>query len=251
VNDSIWRRAAGATGRAPLILGHRGARRVKPENSLAAFEQAIREGADGVEIDVRLDRSGNVIVLHDATLERVTDGRDRRRADDVESPELRHIDIGQDERIPQLVDVLGWSNTNGALVNVEIKHDVRRPLWLVKRVAELVRQAPHRDRILISCFHPGIVALLGRTLGAVPVAWLVHAGQHLVRRAPGWRLLGASGVHPERRLVDSAYVARVHGGGGFINVWTVNEVDEARRLVELGVDALISDVPGELVAALR
>jgi len=87
-----WQRPEGAR---PFVLGHRGARHAAPENTLAAFELARTEGADGIELDVRLDGSGRVIVLHDPTLVRVTRGADTRHAEDIPSRELSRLDVGK------------------------------------------------------------------------------------------------------------------------------------------------------------
>ena len=105
------------------MLGHRGARHAAPENTLAAFELARREGADGIELDVRLDGSGKVIVLHDPTLTRVTGGADSRHAEDIPSAELARLDLGSGERVPLLADVLTWAKEHGQRVNVELKSE--------------------------------------------------------------------------------------------------------------------------------
>src|SRR3954469_22392426 len=89
---SAWQRPEGVR---PFVLGHRGARHAAPENTLAAFELARKEGADGVELDVRLDGSGRVIVLHDPTLARVTGGAEVRHAEDIAGRELCALDVGK------------------------------------------------------------------------------------------------------------------------------------------------------------
>src|SRR5262245_52384253 len=105
-----WRRPP---GHRPWVLGHRGARRAAPENTLRAFELARSEGADGVELDVRLTGDGQIVVLHDPTLERVSGGRDRRRVEALDFSELGRVDVGERERAPRLVDVLAWAAEHG------------------------------------------------------------------------------------------------------------------------------------------
>lgn len=245
---SAWRRGAGP----PLVLGHRGARRRAPENTLAAFELAVREGAAGVELDVRLDADGSVIVLHDRTLARVTGWHDVRDVERVSSPELARIDVGARERAPELRDVLSWAARGGHRVNVELKRDVSSRALLAEGVARQVRALPDpAGTVLLSSFHPGVVRRLASMLPDVPCCWLVHAGQHVLRYAPGWRALGAAGVHPESALARAGRVARWKRAGALVNVWTVNDTDEARRLARAGVDAIITDTPLEVIAALR
>jgi glycerophosphoryl diester phosphodiesterase len=231
------------------VLGHRGARRAAPENTLAAFELAREEGADGVELDVRLDGSGRVIVLHDPTLERVTSGADSRHAEDISASELAQVDLGSGERVPLLADVLAWAKARDLRVNVELKSDLRKRRLLLARVAEVVQQTP-LPALLFSSFHPLFVWWLARHLPNLPRAWLVHDKQRLLKYAPGSHLLGANGIHPEHELARAERVARLKRTGCLVNVWTVNDPERARQLARNGVDAIISDVPGEILRAL-
>jgi glycerophosphoryl diester phosphodiesterase len=238
-------------GQRPYVLGHRGARHAAPENTLAAFELALREGADGVELDVRLDGSGRVIVLHDVRLERVSSGSERRAAETLSESELSRVDVGQGERVPLLADVLAWARERTTRVNVEVKSDVRRPHVLIQNVARLLRASgASPEQIVLSSFHPLFVIGLSLLAGSYPVGFLVDADRRLLRRAPLFRELGASGVHPHRALVTPASVARWKRRGAFVNTWTVNAEDEAQKLAAFGVDAIISDRPGAILAAL-
>ncbi len=235
----------------PLVLGHRGARHAAPENTLAAFELAREEGADGVELDVRLDADGRVVVLHDRTLERVTAGTERRDVEIVPTDELGRIDLGGGAHVPRLAEVLAWAAERDFLVNIELKHDVSRRDRLIAGVVEQVRaQKSPGEWLLLSSFHPEIVWKLARRLPEVRVAWLVHKDQRFARHAFGFRLLGAAAVNPEHVLVTRRRVARWHHGGARVNTWTVNDPDRARELAALGVDAIISDEPGKIREAI-
>ena len=231
------------------MLGHRGARHAAPENTLAAFDLARQEGADGVELDVRLDGGGRVIVLHDPTLERVTGGAESRHAEDIPSSELSRLDVGSGERIPLLAEALAWARTHEQRVNIELKSNVRRRALLLERVAEVVRSVP-LPPVLCSSFHPHFVWWLARHIPDLPRAWLVHDKQRLLKYAPGSHLLGANGVHPEHVLATAERVARLKRTGCLVNVWTVNDPARARQLARNGVDAIISDVPGEILRGL-
>jgi glycerophosphoryl diester phosphodiesterase len=242
-----WRREP---GRPPHVLGHRGARREAIENTMAAFERAIELGAAGVELDVRLDGDGEVIVLHDRTLTRVA-GDDR----DVETlgrDELARFRMPGGERVPTLADVLDWSRAKEKLVNVELKRDVSSRRKLCARVAELLRDSPGAsERILLSSFDPLIVRTVAWLLPSFAVGWLIHEKQRLLRFAPGWRALGAVALHPSLALASSPRVERDKAAGALVNVWTVNDPSEAHRLARAGADAIISDVPGRIVRALE
>jgi glycerophosphoryl diester phosphodiesterase len=243
---AAWLKPSGAR---PFVLGHRGARHAAPENTLTAFELARREGADGVELDVRLDGDGRVIVLHDRTLARVTDGRETRDVERVGADTLARTPVGVD-RVPLLADVLAWARESGMRVNVELKRDVSRPLAFLRAVSRVVRSSgAGPELVLFSSFHPGFVAALGVLVSELPRAWLVDRDDRVFRRAPAFRLL-ADGVNPHRALVDARAMARWKRRGAPIATWTVNDPDEARRVATLGVDTIISDKPGEILASL-
>jgi len=237
-------------GARPFVLGHRGARHAAPENTLRAFELALQEGADGVELDVRLDRSGRAIVLHDAGLERVSGGIDRRLAHELSAAEIDAAQAGG-EPIAVLVDVLAWAEEKEARVNVELKGDVPSLRELVRAVSsdvQKVRSSP--ERLFFSSFHPWLVRALARGLPEYCTGWLVHEKQGAFRSAGLYRVLGASAVHPQRTLITAPRMALWHRTGAIVNTWTVNDPTEAVRLSELGVDAIISDTPGAILGAL-
>jgi glycerophosphoryl diester phosphodiesterase len=104
--------------------------------------------------------------------------------------------------------------------------------------------------VLFSSFYPYFVWWLGRHLPSRPRAWLVHDRQRVLKYAPGLRLLGANAVHPQHTLLSLERAARAKRAGLLINVWTVNNPTRARELAGLGVDAIISDVPGKILSAL-
>ena len=241
-----WQRPAGAR---PFVLGHRGARHAAPENTLGAFELSRLEGADGIELDVRLDGSGQVIVLHDPTLGRVTQGEDTRHAEDIPSRELARLDVGKGERVPRLEEVLSWAREHEQRVNVELKSDVRSRLLLLRQVERVMaRQTlPH---VIFSSFHPYFVWWLAHRLPELPRAWLVHKKQPILQYAPGLRRLGANALHPEHVLANGSRVERLTRAHFVVNTWTVNDPARATQLAHMGVDAIISDVPGKILAEL-
>jgi glycerophosphoryl diester phosphodiesterase len=240
-----WHRPPGAR---PLVLGHRGARHAAPENTRRAFALALDEGADGVELDVRLDHDGRVVVLHDRTLGRVTGGAETRDVETLTPDELAQASL-DGERVPLLADVLAWASAKRALVNVELKRDVSRPVELVRAVQRVVRgSGTGAECVLFSSFHPGLVAALGALMPRIPRAWLVDRNS-LFGRAPGFRVF-ANGVNPHHELVTPANMERWKRAGALVATWTVNDETEARRVAALGVDAIISDAPGKILRAV-
>jgi glycerophosphoryl diester phosphodiesterase len=233
----------------PLLLGHRGARHAAPENTMAAFELALAEGAEGVELDVRLNASGDVIVCHDVTLERVTEGRDRRAVHGLSSVECRAVRLTGGEPLPFLSDVLDWADRHDACVNVELKADGRRRPALVAQVAALTRPRAARGNLLISSFNA--LAVLGhRALApAVASAWLVES--ELGPRLPILARVGSVALHPKHTLIDAPTLARWKRHVARVHTWTVNDPERARELAALGVDCLITDNPALLRSALE
>jgi glycerophosphoryl diester phosphodiesterase len=232
-------------GGRPLVYGHRGASAHALENTLSAFARARADGADGIELDVRLTADGELAVFHDQDLSRIA-GRPGRLAD-MSWRELAEVRLPGGERIPRLAEVL--AETSPLLVNVEIKH----PSW--RRLREVVAAVAtcagrDRERVLVSSFHPGAVAL-ARTTTALPCGLLFHARQSRpLREAWLAPLIRPHAVHPDRVLVDAASISRWRTRGYAINVWTVDAADELRRLAALGVDAIITNDPAAARAAL-
>jgi glycerophosphoryl diester phosphodiesterase len=211
----------------------------------------MEEGADGVELDVRLDRDGNVVVIHDPSLERVTSSGDARAVAALSSSELARVDLGGGERVPRLADVLDWAKRKGARVNVELKRDVPSRLALVAAVVRLLAMEPQGATFLVlSSFDPRIVAATARLLPWLPSGLLVGPRAGIPARSFPSRLVGATALHPHFSLVTADSIAPFRALGHAINVWTVNEPDEALRLDALGVDTLISDEPGKILASL-
>ena len=176
-----------------LVIAHRGARARAPENTLKAFSLAADESAHGIELDVRLARSGEVVVLHDADLARVTEGADPRLCVDLSLDELRRIDVGEGERVPTLLDVLALARERGLFVNVEMKRDVPSRRAVVEAVAPLVRSSVGSAPVVVSSFDPIMLGWLGILVPEVTRALLVHASSYhdLMAFAPPF--IGAHG----------------------------------------------------------
>lgn len=260
-----FRRAAGAegrgaregtsesasAGRAPLLFGHRGVRGdgAPPENTLAAFEEAAAQGAEAIELDVRVCGSGEVVVVHDADLTRATGGVDPRAVAALRWDELRQVDLGG-ERVPQLAEVLALARARRLAVNVEMKRDVPDRAAVARATARLLHAWDPRHAVLVSSFDPVMLASLAVLAPRVPRALLVHRSRYhdaAVHLAPA---LGALAVHLERTIASPERIALLKRRGRVINVWTVNDPSEARDLAALGVDGLITDVPRRIRDAL-
>jgi len=241
-----------------VVLGHRGGRGEgwPPENSLAAFARALDEGADGVELDVRLTSDGVPIVFHDTTLARASGGADTRPVHRVAARDLPIYPGG--ERIPRLEDAL--AALRGKIVNVEIKADVEPlsilgdvpdRLRLVRATAAAVKRVPSAD-VVFSSFDPLVVVALAAVAPGVPRAILV--GTSTPRAATALALAmrpAVVAVHLDQSLCTPARAARLARAGLRLAAWTVNDPEQGAALVALGVSWIITDAPAVMVAALR
>jgi len=237
---------------APLIIGHRGASALAPENSLPAFARAAADGADGVELDVLRCASGEVVVFHDDDLVRLGDrpGRVAR----MSLAELRAVRLRSGAVIPTLAEALEACGPT-LLVNVELKAagvpwaEIRA---LVGAVAAVTAAPGLRERILISSFHPYAVWAWQRRVPGIPAGLLFEAEAPVhLRRAWALPWLQPFSAHPQGVLCDEASVRRWHGRGYRVAVWTIDASQELRRLAAAGVDALITNDPAASRAALR
>jgi len=236
----------------PLIWGHRGASFDAPENTLAAFELAREQGADGVELDAQRCASGEVVVLHDDSLARTAGFAGLI----VETPwsVVRTLDAGawkgdrfRGERVPLLAEVF---EAFGHLVNVELKCDAADDRGLTAEVVRMIRAAGAGERVLLSSFNP-LCLLRARALApGIPRAMLFEREQRWVLRsglaAP---LLGAAALHPEHVLATPERVGRWRRRGYSVGCWTVDDPQAAAGLFRSGVSGIITNRPGMMRTA--
>ena len=233
----------------PLLVAHRGVSAREPENSLRAVRAARRARADGVEIDVRLCHTGEVVVFHDPDLRRLC-GVDTRVADATFAA-LRDLDLGRGERVPLLDEVLEEAGRD-LLIDVEVKAETVRDLGLEAKVAATLRRHRLGPRVLVSSFHPFVLRRLRRLLPDLPSGLIFADDQSLpLRRAWGAPLLGVTVLAAQSTLCDAQTVHAWHRRGYAVLAWVIDDPDEAAALVAIGVDAVASNDPARIRTALR
>jgi glycerophosphoryl diester phosphodiesterase len=246
-------RPAGAS-RAPLCIAHRGASASAPENTLAAFERAFDDGADWIECDVRLTADGAPIVLHDATLERTTDGRGPAARRTL--AEVRRLDAGAwfgrrfaRQPVPTLTEVLECARHRGG-VNVELKCDpaagpVREAhRRLARAVAAAIAAARFPGPIVVSSFSRPALRAARAAMPRVCLGYLVSRSARGTRALH--RAIGLWSLHPHVRLATPARFAAARRLGLRLLAWGVDDPGDARRLAALGADGLMADDPAAL-----
>ena len=209
----------------PLLLGHRGARLPQvPENTIAAFDLALQAGCDGFEFDVRRARDGQLVVVHDARIRGLA-------VAESTCAELRAPADDERHSPPALKDVL-QKYGGQAFLDIELKVTGARDLLLAG-----LRAYPPRRGCVVSSFLPE--ALREMEEAEIPLGLICENA----RQMAAWRDMPVEYVIPHYRLATSRLVEELHAAGKKVLVWTVNREADMRRLVEWGVEGIITDDP--------
>ena len=220
------------------LMGHRGARHEAPENTLAGIEVALRAGCEAVEIDVHLSADGRLVVIHDETVDRTTDGAGR--VAELSFAALRALDAGDGQRIPTLVEVLDAVG-DAAELFVELKAP-----GCERAVVDAVRSAGRVDRALVKAFDHRLAAAVKALEPGLRTGCLLYGRP--IDPAGVVRAAGGDFISLNVGFVDGELVAACHGAGVAVCAWNCNDPAEAPRFAAAGVDWLGTDVPTALAA---
>ncbi len=245
-------------GERTRVIAHRGFSGKAPENTLVAVRRAIELGADMVEIDVSLTRDGHVVVLHDETLDRTTDGEGLLSAATLE--EVRKLDAGSwfssefaGEKVPTLAEVLDLVRGR-ILLNIEIKGEAvsdETEGGIADKVLRLVGDRDMKDEIVISSFEPEALRQARELDPHVKTASLynreLHSGMGPVEVMDA---VGSNGFNLSSKGITAEIVGLCHDAGRPVAVYTVNEKAEMKRQIALGVNALFTDRPDRMLEVL-
>ena len=232
----------------PLNFAHQGASYEAPGNTLAAFLLAAELGADGIELDVQLTRDGEIVVIHDFTLEATTNGRGR--VSDQTLAELKRLDAGSwfdpafaTQRIPTLQEVVEAVG-HRLLLNIELKTARLGDDGLAAAVVCLLEKNHLLDRVVVSSFNPVAVWRVRRLNPWIALGLLYAPTAPLLLRRPWMRhLVRPDALHPHHTLVDAAYVRSARQKGYRVHTWTVDDSQEMERLIQAGTDLVITKRP--------
>ena len=213
------------------IFGHRGAPGYprQAENTIGSFRKALQCGAHGVEFDVRRCADGRIVVIHDETIDRTTNGSGR--VANLTYDQIRRFDAGFGEPIPLLSDVLEAFGEK-FLLNIELKEAA-----MASDIKKLVLERNLQRSVIVSCFD---WQELGALPPEIPIALLSSTSRNLISAASE---LGATAIHPRRDIVAPALIQAARNADLQINVWTINDPAEVSVFRSLGVDAVFSDFP--------
>lgn len=245
-----WTRPASDRGR-PLIIAHRGLTSAAPENTVAAFQAAVDAGADGVELDVRLSRDGEVVVLHDPGLERTTNGTGPAARRTL--AELKQFDIGglSGERIPTLGEVFDALPAS-FLTIVELKlYGVG--FWkLASRALQVVREAGRMETTMLASFSP-FSLLAVRLIEPRALRGLIWSGDHPPPARGRWLspLAAPHWLNPNETGFSQELLRRAHARGQRVLAWDVSAGADLNDLAAMGLDAVVTDHAEALAAQVK
>jgi len=226
----------------PVIFGHRGASALEPENTFRAFSRAFQDGALGIEFDLRATVNKELVIIHDATVDRTaTNGSGRVK--ELTLAELRQFDFGFGEKIPTLEEVLKQYG-NHYWLNIEIKEPA-----LEKTLVDMLADLKVTKKIVISSFLSAPLKRLKELDATIPTALLFN--NHSLNLRKVQQALHCDALHPHKSLISRSFLARARRFGFVIRTWTVDSRRVARKFAKLGVDAIITNNPKALLVALE
>lgn len=237
------------------VIAHRGASAYCPENTLAAFQKAKALGVKWIEFDVMLSADGELVVIHDESLERTTNGRGF--VADWALSDLQSLSAGAwfapeycEEGIPRLMDVLSYIQTAGLSANIEIKAQADQIQRCVDTLYACIQRVPQipREHLLFSSFdYPSLEAYRQKDAEA-PLAYLLHEWENAWQEKAD--ALACKQVHLNVDIASQPRIAAIHASGRPVWVYTVNDPKQAQAVFARGVDGLFSDCPDKILQNL-
>ncbi|MEW8972267.1 MAG: glycerophosphodiester phosphodiesterase [Mesobacillus sp.] len=231
-----------------LILAHRGYAAEYPENTMLAFKEAEKAGADGLELDVQMTRDGELVVIHDEKVDRTTDGTGLVK--DYTLGDLRKLDarfkfkeLSRREQIPSLEEVLEWLAGTRLVCNIELKNSIIPYEGMEEKVIDMVRAYELSDRIIISSFNHYSIVQSYLLAPEIEIAPLLSEGLYMP-----WiyaQSIKAKGFHPHWRAAPDQIVTASLESGIEVRPYTVNKESELERLFKVNCSAVITDDPAK------
>jgi glycerophosphoryl diester phosphodiesterase len=236
-----------------IINAHRGASAYRPENTLESFSLAVEQGADCIELDVHLSKDGEIVVAHDARLERVSNGTGY--INDCKLADLKELDFSKTHpgsglhRIPTLAEVFSLIKPTVLSINIELKTTERLYPELPEKLIALANEYSIEDRIIYSSFNHYSLLQLKQIEPSVKTGLLYELGM-----VDPWvyaNYVHAYAIHPYYYVIAALpeTVARCHENGIMVNVWTVDDPEAIKQMLQCGVDGILTNKPDVAIAA--
>ena len=244
-----------------LVIAHRGANKYAPQNTLAAFKKAYELGCDGFETDVHITKDGKVVICHNYTIDETSTGKGK--VADMTLDELKGYDFGsyyskkfEGTENPTLDEFLSFVETTDiSVLNIEIKSPKEAETAIVKETIKAVKEHNLFDRLLISSFDPKLL-IEAKMIDSKCKTRFLYSPKSPTLLQMAWRQLrftksiGCDAVHPHHVFVNKKFVEDAHNMGIKVNPWTVDGVFTIDRLLKIGCDGIITDLP-DVVSGMR
>jgi glycerophosphoryl diester phosphodiesterase len=228
------------------IFAHRGYSAAFPENTMKAFIEAEKSGADGLEIDVQLTKDGEVVVIHDESVDRTTNGTGFIK--DLTYKEIRKFDASyknkkllKKEPIPSFMELLEWLTTNKLICNVELKNGIFPYKGMEEKVISSIRHFKLEERVILSSFNHYSIVYCYQLAPEIETAPLYSEGIYMP-----WvyaQSIQSKGIHPKLIAAPNEIILRAMENGIAVRPYTVNKEKDMQRLLDIGCTAFITDDP--------
>lgn len=228
-----------------IRIAHRGASAIAPENTLAAFQKAIEIGVDAVELDLHGTADGEIIAIHDATLDRTTNMSGHVRQHDLES--IKQADAGawfkpefKEEPVPTLAESLDCITKNTVAV-LEIKDET-----ITEAVVEKIREMKLQEHVVVISFHTSVLQTVRSHAPDIPTGWLIGSSNgrtNPIQLCQQLSVLGCSLLNVNHQIITAEFAYEILRRGIALWSWTVDDIDQMRNLLEIGVQGITSNYP--------
>lgn len=230
------------------IFGHRGSAGTHPENTMISFKEAARVGADGIELDIQMTKDGVIVVIHDETVKRTTNGENKGWVKDYTLKQIKKMDVSYKFKgkygiceIPTLEEVFDWAKTNQLLINVEFKTGLVSYKNIEEKTLKMISDYGLEDRIVISSFNHYSLIKCRQISSTIDLAILYMEG--IYKPWEYAKRLETNGIHPYHQTINKEIVEESKRNGIAVRPFTINDEKKMRQFIDIGCTAIITDYP--------
>jgi glycerophosphoryl diester phosphodiesterase len=249
--------------RNPIVVAHRGASGYAPENTMAAIKKAITMGVDMIEIDVQLSKDNEVVLMHDLTVDRTTNGKGKVR--DLYLEEIKKLDAGKwfsseflGEKVPTLEEVIQAINGQCKLL-IEVKRVKSKKLEIENKIVQLINKYNAYNWCIVQSFETQVIKNIQELDKSIECHKLVTMNisvlpLHIdsrIKTGTIYKYKTVQSINPYFKMLNKRKVNKIHSRGQKIITWTVNEPEDMKRMIEMGVDGIITNYPDRLIQLLK
>lgn len=237
------------------IFGHRGSAGTHPENTMISFKEAARVGADGIELDIQMTKDGVIVVIHDETVKRTTNGKNKGWVKDYTLKQIKKMDVSYKFKdkygiceIPTLEEVFDWAKSNQLLINVEFKTGLVSYKDIEEKTLKMISDCGLENRIVLSSFNHYSLVKCRRISSTIDLAILYMEGLY-----EPWdyaKRLTTNGIHPYHQTINKEIVEESKHNGIAVRPFTINDEKKMKQFIDFGCSAIITDYPKKALALI-